>query len=63
MNYSFYIKSAYLKVVSGLLTNISAGLFFLPFTLTDTRVLTMSIILAIVCIVFSIKIEEVLEEL
>lgn len=61
----FYItfRLSQMKVLTSFLTNIGAGLFLLPFTTQNILVLTVSILLAILCLSLSIKIEDLLEEL
>lgn len=63
MRFSIKLHTSHLKIISSILTNIASGLLILPFTTRDPTMLTMSFVLAIVCIGFVIKVENFLEEL
>ena len=55
------LRISWLKVLSAVLSNIGAGFLILPFTVSQTNVLTGSLLLAIVAIVLAVKIEDALE--
>lgn len=60
---SFEIRQAWLKAISTLLLNLAAGIILLLFTIRDLKVLTLDLLLAIICIIIAVKIEEILEVL
>jgi hypothetical protein len=53
-------QKSVLKVISGALINIGVGLLFLQLAVQDILVLSMLFVSAIVCLVFSAKIEDLL---
>lgn len=57
------LRPAHLKVSSGLLTDVAAGLLLLSLSVKSPEVLTMEIGIAIMLITFAVKIELILEEL
>lgn len=63
MEFSFEVKPSLLKVVSALLVNISAGFLFLLLTTRDINVLTAIVVLVILSLSLSVKIEDIREEL
>ncbi len=60
--FSIALRSSQLKVLSGLLINLSAGLILLLPTIRDIFVLIFDLIFAILCLVLAIKIEDILEQ-
>ncbi|OGG12959.1 hypothetical protein A2773_01080 [Candidatus Gottesmanbacteria bacterium RIFCSPHIGHO2_01_FULL_39_10] len=54
------INSSQLKVLSGLLVNLSAGLLLLLPTIRDFLVLIFDLIFAILSLVLAVKIEDIL---
>lgn len=61
MSFSIILKPFHLRVISAFLINIAAGVTLLLFTVRDIFVLTASVFSIILCIVISLKIEEVLD--
>lgn len=56
------LRSSQLKVLSGLLINLSAGLLLLLPTIRDIFVLIFDAIFAILSLVLAVKVEDMLSE-
>lgn len=52
------IRSSWLKVFSSIFTNIGTGMLLGLFTIRDIRILTSALLIAILCILTSVKIPE-----
>ena len=63
MSFSINLQPFHLRVISSFLLNVAAGLFLLLFTIRDVFVLTISVLLTMLFMLASLKIEEVLDNL
>lgn len=60
--FTITFRRTQLKVISGLLINIAAGLLLLAPNIKDIFVLIIDVIFAILCLVLAVKIEDILEQ-
>jgi len=60
---SIELRRFHLRVISSFLINVAAGLALIIFTIHDIIVLIITLCLAILCILFLMMIERVLDEI
>jgi len=61
MDFSIKLTIGHLRVLSSLITDLSAGWFLAIFVAKDPLVLTMNLIAAILCLLIAFKLENILE--